>query len=395
MEGRRGARVATTFLVAIEGLDAEPEPRQGDISATGIYFETNAEVGSAGTIHWLHLVSVDRSRKIRVMACVVRTATMGGAAGEQIRGAAFEFMPESDEAIDAVGEFVRYALALRFSGTDPHIAPRLDAKALAREGEGARNAMVRKLSVRSMVLETSWAIAPGESVRVDIVAPGMTRRIRLEGRATRVARGRLSDPSVYSIELQVQEETERPIRRHSSMSFHAVRPEELAAGIIGGDEESIGAPASPASPIKSNETGPNEAPGEMGMLDDLLSALILPPPQDERRKGVHHLAGQIARVHLPTLCSLFEMESLSGVLIVRRDIEEVRIYIANGQIVDVEPVADGETPLASLRTVLRWEDGAFEFDVQPVRRRDRIGVKITALLIDMARESDEAGKDAE
>jgi hypothetical protein len=381
--------VATTFLVAIEGLEPRPEPRQGDISATGIYFETNAEVGSAGTIHWLQLVSVDALRQLRVMACVVRTAIMAGAEGEEIRGAAFEFMPESDEAIAGLHDFVRYSLALRFSGIDPHIAPRLDAKALARAGEGAllaaRKAMVRKLSVRTMVLETSWAIAPGESVRVDIVAPGMTRRIRLEGRATRVAPRKVSEPSVYTIELEVQEETDRPIRHHSSMSFQRVRPEEIDAADAATGSASIAGSPSAAGTGSADESG-----GVTGMLDDLLSALILPPEEEERRKGVHHLSGQIARVRLPTLCSLFEMESLSGVLVVRRDIEEVRIYVESGRFVDVEPLAAGETPGARLRSVLRWEEGAFEFNVLAVNRADRIGMKMTALLIDMARESDEA-----
>ena len=93
MEGRRGARVATTFRVAIVGLETTPLPRQGDISATGVYFETDSDVGSAGTIHWLHLVSVDGARDLRVMAYVVRTAVMANVEGQRISGAAFEFMP--------------------------------------------------------------------------------------------------------------------------------------------------------------------------------------------------------------------------------------------------------------------------------------------------------------
>lgn len=377
--------MATTFLVAIVGLEGAPEPRQGDISATGVYFETKADVGSAGTIHWLHFVSVDSAREIRVMACVVRTAVMSGTDGERFSGAAFEFMPESDDAIAALHEFVRYALALRFSGTDPHVAPRLDAKALAKAGKGAlqaaRKAMVRKLSVRSMVLETSWAIAPGESVRVDIVAPGMTRRIRLEGKAIRVAPRRVSDWSVYTIEVEVEEESDRPIRTHSSMSFARVRPEEMAP--------------------QSKETARSAAPGKGGddegvtrMLDDLLSALILPPEEDARRKGVHHISGQIARIRLPTLCSVFEMERLTGVLVARRDIEEVRLYVDGGQIVNVEPVAANETARAQLRSILAWEDGTFEFDVKAVNRPNRIGMSMTALLIDLARETDEAKRDA-
>jgi Domain of unknown function (DUF4388) len=398
MEGRRGARVATTFLVAIEGLEERPEPRQGDISATGVYFETKADVGGAGTIHWLHLVSVDSSREIRVMACVVRTAIMAGADGEQISGAAFEFMPESDEAITALHDFVRYALALRFSGIDPHISPRLDAKALAKAGKGAlqaaRKAMVRKLSVRSMVLETSWAIAPGESVRVDIVAPGMTRRIRLEGKAVRVAPRKVSDPSIYTIEVEVQEESDRPIRHHSSMSFERVRPEEMAPKSAGGSAPPSAGKTGKAGKVKIASGTDEDDGGVTRMLDDLLSALILPPEEEERRKGVHHLSGQIARVRLPTLCSLFEMERLSGVLVVRRDIEEVRIYLDTGQIVDVEPLTEAEAARARLRSVMAWEDGSFAFDIHPVSRPDRIGMTMTALLLEMARESDEAARDA-
>jgi hypothetical protein len=382
--------VATTFLVAIEGLETTPEPRQGDISATGVYFETKADVGTAGTIHWLHLVSVDTAREIRVMACVVRTVSMAGADGERISGAAFEFMPESDEAIAALHEFVRYALALRFTGLDPHIAPRLDAKALAKAGKGAlqaaRKAMVRKLSVRSMVLETSWAIAPGESVRVDIVAPGMTRRIRLEGKAIRVAPRSAADRSVYTIEVEVEEESDRPIRTHSSMSFARVRPEEIAPEIVASAGDASGAGPSPAAGAGDEDV--------TRMLDDLLSALILPPEEEARRKGVHHLSGQISRVRLPTLCSLFEMERLTGVLVVRRDIEEVRIYISGGQIFDVEPLNGTEKPRTRLRSVLAWEDGTFAFDVDPVTRPNRVGVSTTALLIDLARESDEADRDS-
>ncbi len=376
--------MATTFLVAVEGLEPQPEPRQGDISATGIYFETAADVGSAGTIHWLHLVSVDGLRELRVMACVVRTVVMAEADGELVRGAAFEFMPESDEAISALHDFVRYSLALRFSGIDPHIAPRLDAKALARAGEGAlhaaRKAMVRKLSVRSMVLETSWAIAPGESVRVDIVAPGMTRRIRLEGKAVRVAPRTASSPSTYTIEVEVQEETDRPIRHHSSMTFGRVRPEEM-------NPAAYPPTAPPPSLAGAGNAGDS---GVTRMLDDLLSALILPPDEDEHRKGVHHLSGQIERVRLPTLCSLFEVERLSGVLVVRHDIEEAHIYLDGGQVVDVEPLTASETARERLRAVLAWETGTFAFDVHPVNRRNRIGMSTTALLIDLAREADEA-----
>ena len=192
-EARRGARVSTSFLVAIEGLDGEPALRKGDISATGAYFETDYDVGGVGTIHWLHLVSVDYTRTLHVMAYVARTLQLMDAGGKRVGGAAFEFMPDNDDAATALRDFVRYVLGLRH-GDVPHIEPRLDASMASDaldplEGDGERqrdrqappdhDATVQKLTVRSMVLETSWAIAPGERVRVDITAPGMTRRINI------------------------------------------------------------------------------------------------------------------------------------------------------------------------------------------------------------------------
>src|SRR5947209_18820104 len=108
------------------------------------------------------------------MAYVVRRVDLDEGK-RRIRGVAFEFMPESDEAAAGLHAFVRHVLAPREgSNSEPHVASRLDARVAGTEG-----ATVRQLSVRSMVLETSWAIEPGEKVRVDIVAPGMTHRIRL------------------------------------------------------------------------------------------------------------------------------------------------------------------------------------------------------------------------
>jgi hypothetical protein len=276
-------------------------------------------------------------------------------------------MPESDDASVRLHDLVRYVLALRHVGGQPHIRPRLESSAGA-SGAQAQPVTVRQLSVRSMVLETSWAIEPGEPVRVDIVAPGMTRRIRLDGRAVRVAP---KASSGYAIEVEVQEETERPIRRHSSMSFEAVRP---------ADNPPQAAP-SPSSP---------DADEVSRTLDDLLAALILPPDDDAHASRCHHLSGQLARVRLPTLLSLFGMDRMTGRLVISRGAEEARLHVKEGQIVDVEPIGASQTPRERVAQVLRWEEGAFEFYMEPVATGDRIGVSTTALLLDLAREEDEA-----
>jgi hypothetical protein len=378
MEERRGARVATTFLVAIEDIEQVPKQRQGDISQTGVYFETSDEVGAPGTIHWLQLVSIDQVRQVRVMACVVRSAARG-----RLRGAAFEFMPESDDAVASLQSFVKYSLGLRsMPGLEPHIAPRLEASASGQEAAAAQHqAIVGKLSVRSMVLETSWAVEPGELLRVDIAAPGMTRRIRLEGKAIRVAPNdpNGANPSSYTIEVEVHEESQRPLA-HSSMSFAKVTPPESAK-----------APPAAEKPPTEDDI----ADEGLRTLDDLLSSLIAPPANDDaRHKRVHHLAGQIASVPLTTLVSLFEMERMTGELVVQHDIEVAQVYIDGGRIIDISPVAKGETARDRIKALLRWTEGSFQFDVRAVRRADRIGASTTALLLDLAREGDEAERDA-
>jgi hypothetical protein len=368
-EARRGARVATRFLVAVEGLEVAPVLRKGDISATGLYFEIDKDVGGVGTVQSLHLTSLDGSRSLRVMAHVVRTVKLAAVAGRSVSGAAFEFMPESDEAAARVHDFVRRVLTIRKHGAAPSIAPRLGARVAGPSSD--RDATVQSLSVRSMVLETSWAIEPGEHLRVDIVAPGMTRRLRLDGLAVRVA-AKPGAPSRYDIEVEVQQETKRPIRADSSMAleaFDAAKVEELTQ---------LGAP-------------PPEGDDEVSrVLDDLLAALILPPEDEQPRNRRTHLSGELSRIRLPTLCSLFEMERLTGKLVLYRGSAEARLYFLGGRIVDVEPLAKGETRRARITRLLAADDGTFEFAVEPVARADRLHMTTTELLLDLAREADEA-----
>lgn len=366
-ESRRGARVATTFLVAIEGIDREPTARKGDISATGAYFETSRNVGGVGTIHWLYLVSADRARTLRVMAYVVRTMQVD-AGKQRVGGVAFEFMPDSDEAAAKVHAFVRYVLALRRLADDanePHIQPRVDASV----GDEGAQATLRQLSVRSMMLETSWAIKPGEKVRVDIVAPGMTRRIRLDGRAVRIAKHDAASKT-WDIEVEVQQETDRPLRTNSSMTMKAVRPEEHPS----------------PQPSRPDDDEVTQA------LDDLLSALILPPEGEAKKKRVHGLSGDLASIKLPTLLSLFDMERMTGKLVLARNGEQSSVWFREGQIVDVAPLAPGEERRARLSRLVEWDDGTFELSAEPVTIPNRFGIGTTALLLDLAREADERSR---
>jgi hypothetical protein len=206
----------------------------------------------------------------------------------------------------------------------------------------------------------------------------MPRRIRLEGTAIRVAPG--TDSAGYTIEVEVHEETDRPLA-HSSMSFASV-PSPTPS------EEQL-APTSDPPGSQEDAATPESPPS----LDDLLSSLIAPPNDGRRRRRAYHLAGQVSRVPLTTLASLFEMERMTGELAVRKGAEKARIYVDGGRIIDVSPLGASETPRERLRAVLGWREGSFEFDVKAVTRADRIGTSTTALLLDLARESDEAERD--
>ncbi len=377
-EARRGARIATRFLVAVEGLDAAPVLRKGDISATGVYFEIDHDVGAAGTVQSLTLTSLDRSRTVHVMAHVVRTVKLSDVAGRPVSGAAFEFMPESDEAAARVQDFVRRVLSVRKQG-EP-VSSRLGARVAegpVPDSSRAHDATVQSLSVRSLVLETSWAIQTGEHLRVDIVAPGMTRRLRLDGVAVRVA-PKAGSPSRFDIEVAVEQELKRPIRVDSTMAMEAMR---VDPALVRQAEEvtqpGVPPPAEPEDDVTH-------------VLDELLSALILPPEDHSTLRRRTHLSGELSRIRLPTLCTMFEMEKLTGKLTVQRGATETRAYFDGGRIVDVEPLVRGESRRVALGHLLAAEEGSFDFVVEPVQRPDRVKMTTTALLLDIAREADEA-----
>lgn len=383
-ETRRSARVATTFLVGIAGLDDEPVPRKGDISATGIYFETDKAVGAVGSVQTLTVLASNRQREIHVMAHLVRSVTFDDVRGRTIYGVAFEFMPASEEAALALEELVQYVLLVvddaDVGAAGPKLSPRLHALALA-EARSDEDAFIKQLSVRHMTLETSWGVAPGERLRVEIAAPGMSRRVRLEGNAIRVTPlGKDDGKPPYEIEVEFQTEIERPPRTsHSSMTFAAVRPELQKAMV---------APKAPEPRLPA--LGSAEDDDEVSnVLDELFSSLIHAPAEAKPKRD--HLSGLISRIRLPTLCALFDMERLTGELRLRspRD-EAVLIYVRNGQMIDIDPLQPGMTPRAQIGRVLGWEEGTFEFAVLPIERPDILGVSTTALLLDLAREADEA-----
>ena len=364
MEVRRSARVAAEFYVTLAGVEREPVLRRGNISATGIYFVTDANVGDVGMMSWLDIKSVDGERSLHVMAYVVRHVTLNDIEGPPIVGVALEFMTEGAAAALAVQDFVRYVLSLRRGETEtrPDMNTEVEPEPPPSSGSGAP-----RMSIKSMVLETTWPVSMGEDLVLDVQAVNTPCSVRMKARALRVVEKR--DPRRYLVHLEGQGEADQPPRPASSAVEEMVPAQPVPLSIRAMDDDEV------------SQT-----------VDDLLSALTVQqqPSAPITRSRRFHLSGTLSRIPITTLCSLFEMERLTGKLVVRDGDEATTIYLRDGRLVDVEPLSENTAPLERLRGTLGLQKGSFEFFVQPVDRADRVGVSTTALLLEFARLSDEA-----
>lgn len=102
------------------------------------------------------------------------------------------------------------------------------------------------------------------------------------------------------------------------------------------------------------------------------------------------LRGSIGDIGLGTLLSLFEFERKSGILLLLRDGETGRVFIADGKILKVEGSKGNGAPKERLMRLLDWQDGAFEFSPAAIGGRDEVNLSVTQLLLEHARTSDEA-----
>ena len=94
---------------------------------------------------------------------------------------------------------------------------------------------------------------------------------------------------------------------------------------------------------------------------------------------------------LPSLLAFFELERMTGELTLERGEEIARVFLREGRVVDVEGSTDAESPRGRLASLISWDSGLFEFAILPVDRPDRVESGTSALLLDIARASDEAG----
>ncbi len=105
------------------------------------------------------------------------------------------------------------------------------------------------------------------------------------------------------------------------------------------------------------------------------------------------LRGSLAEISIATLLSLLEFERKSGILVVLRDFEAARLFLAGGHVVKIEGPTDDRDPLGRMMTVLDWQQGNFEFTRCEVVGSDEIDRTTSQLLLEHAHRHDQRRQD--
>ena len=339
-ELRRAPRVICDLWVTIAGVHDAPVRLLGDISLVGVFFEVDHNVGVPGSLQSLRLETVDRRFSAEVMARIVRTITLDDVSRAEPRfGIAFEFMPDTVARFTALQELV--SAVLRELVEEP----------IELESSDLPHAAIFLPRISRMELEANWPVRIGELVQVVFRTPGAQSRIPFEGRV--VASNRISSPKeepAYAVEVE--------------LSPPGVR---VASNL-------------PAAASSISES-----------VDLIFNVLVdeAEAKKRERSERKEHLVGLLSRISVTSLFSLFELERVSGEMRLMRGDERLHVYVRDGAIIDAVR-SDDVTGRDALRGIMTWRDGAFDFTPMEIDREDRLGLTTTSLLLDLAREHDEA-----
>lgn len=346
VENRAAVRIAWQFWVGLEGVDARPRLRRGNLSVSGAYFEVARSVGEIGTIHWMQLAARESVPPVAVMGRLARVVTVDDIDSGGLRtGVAFEFLHENRATKRAVRQLVRELATLQLEADDRRMGlPPTAETALPRQPP-AHPARTRRVHI-----ECRWRFEPGEPVRFELASPDGEPKI-LDGKV------------VHSAEV-------------------AGRPRwfrtELSASAAGSTAASSGRPRRQS-------------------VHDVFDLLFRESTGAARRDGLarrDRLLGTLAQVRLPSLLSFFELERLSGHLRIARGGETAKLYIDSGRLVDATISPRPQAPRFALAHALDWPDGRFEFIEGAVNREDQFGKSTNALLLEITVAKDEGSSPA-
>ena len=337
---RQGLRVQTSFWVRIVGRDSTPRLCHGDVSISGVYFDSDTRLGGPGAVELLEIHSEDRSASFQTLACLVRVSTVEDLVhGTLVKGVAFEFLPDDEVIQRAIASAVHYithaflddpqrlleALRLNASISQEMRALRGDEEVVE---SSDRLATVAAVQGRGLVLETDWPIEAGAVIKVAIALPAQDEPMELEGVVA------ASVPSTH------REDTYRV-------------------------QVALGEPA---------EAG---RPPAITSLVDGLNAI---PRARTTLQRAPHLLGDLSRVPLALVLSLLDTEKLSARIELQAALDTATVFVCNGRVYDVYRPGLTAPPLVLVEEILMWKEGSFTVTVEEVDRTDELRVPTRELL---------------
>ncbi|MEZ4270229.1 MAG: DUF4388 domain-containing protein [Myxococcota bacterium] len=346
IDHRRSERLQARVWIQVIGLDDEPRLRRGDISLTGIYFESDQSVGRPDSVQTLQLLPFNKRFFCEVMARVVRTVMVEDVFNEpRVAGVALEFMVDDSTKQRGIAKLMREIAGTR--ELPPGKRPEDYLKRLDGAWRATPGIFLHAIDNNGMVLETDWKVEAGESISCEILAPTSGRRLRIHGTA---------------VAIEVLESDGKNHRCRVEVSF---------------------GPSNPKRP------DPEEAEVEGVTLHDAMAVLleetlVLKKSPAAPRDDHHPLEGALERVQLMSLLGYLAVEQLSGILRITRQGRDARLLVSRGRVLDVQGVSPG-LPMEVLAELARWDTGAFHFSRQDVDSPDKVGMETSALLLALAR----------
>lgn len=344
---RRGARIAATLCVRIAGIDEELVTRRGNLSATGIYFDVNQDVGSLGTIHALYIGLPNNRKTVHVLGRVVRILSVEDIPnGRRIMGVAFEFLLTSDARRAEVGALLHALGEDQREREQVSLDHALPAKIERADGDGG-DAVVYSMNLHELTLETSWPVTPGEVIECTVISPRSRREIAFSGNVVdTVLTGYKNTEDRYRVNVRFRQEPGARVATGSSIA---------------------------------------------DAITFLLHESIAPDPTTRPARMMGGMAGNTQHVPLTSLMSFADMEQMTGVLFVSASNNGGRIYFSKGRIVDATLERDSVDVRNDLSAMVTWPRATFRFKAEEVSRPDRVNSSTTAVLLELARIQDEQG----
>lgn len=364
---RRGGRLSGNFWIMVAGADSEQELRKGNISISGIYFETDRGYGPPGTIRRVS-IGLDeeqllQGRALELLGRVVREVGYDDLnRGRVVAGVAFEYLVEQQNQRVAIEKFLRELASRQLERADHlHLACHLTAE-VSQSDESLGSATVKNLSVEGMVLRADGPMSVGQPISVQVRAPSSSRVYRFEGIAVSCDADGFggTENGDYTIEVKFSEANEE-------------------GQLSGGIQREV------AFEVESSLSGSSSI---RGAVEALLEESVVPSAGVEP-SPLAHLKGTLAQISLWSLLGFLETERRTGVLWLRWGANRGEIYLHDGQVVDVSSSYREALPRDQVAHLLDWLDGEFKMQFVDVDREDRLGVSTTALLMDLAKEKDE------